>query len=304
MSQVNEIRKRLIRLLFCVSLAGICQAGDLAIKSFDNAGRLTFSELTTATVYRVEWAPKTSGPWTNSWAALSAIPATGSGIVTCSVPMFYRVVATVTNLQPANPPIFVNNDFEADENGATPPSGWGIYLYTVSDTGVVGVPAYTNHTLQVTTGRRYSGSKAILSSVVNTYGQNYSHPANGTTRRSTQILTNNIPIDTSVSTLYLWRSSPSFTTSSRWSFTFSVILTDGTNTGTVQLFYQAFNSGAVSTHDLQAAGNDGQTWYRHPIPIPANIDRSKLRVAICNCQDSWDGTSASNTIYYDLITDN
>ena len=42
------------------------------------------------------------GPWTNTWEALASIMAKGSGIVTCSVPMCYRVVATVTNAASRN----------------------------------------------------------------------------------------------------------------------------------------------------------------------------------------------------------
>ena len=72
-------------------------AGDLAITSFDGTGQLTFNEIDGATSYRVEWAPAPSGPWTNftgaAGAALDEIVAKGSGIVTCSVPMCYRVVA-------------------------------------------------------------------------------------------------------------------------------------------------------------------------------------------------------------------
>ena len=82
--------------LVCAA-CGMAGAEDFKIQSFNGTGQLTFNEISTATVYRVEWAPTPSGPWTNSWDALAAIAATGSGSVTCSVPMCYRVVATVTN---------------------------------------------------------------------------------------------------------------------------------------------------------------------------------------------------------------
>jgi formylglycine-generating enzyme required for sulfatase activity len=76
----------------------------LRVESFNGAGRLTFNEIPTATVYRVESAPAPDGSWTvasNGSVAITAV-ATGSGSVTCSVPVdvarqFYRVVATVTN---------------------------------------------------------------------------------------------------------------------------------------------------------------------------------------------------------------
>ncbi len=83
------------------------RADGLRVESFSSAGRLTFNEIPTATVYRVESAPAPGGSWavaSNGPAAIT-FPATGSGSVTCSVPMdatrtFYRVVATVTNAPP------------------------------------------------------------------------------------------------------------------------------------------------------------------------------------------------------------
>ena len=74
------------------------QAEDLVIQSFDSSGKLTFNELTNATEYRVEWACTVGGAWTNSWNSLNGIPAVGSGTVTVSVPMVYRVVATVVTV--------------------------------------------------------------------------------------------------------------------------------------------------------------------------------------------------------------
>ncbi len=68
---------------------------NFVIQSFDGTGRLTFNELPTAKKYRVEWAPTPSGPWSSTWASLADISAYGSGIVTCSVPMVYRVVAVL-----------------------------------------------------------------------------------------------------------------------------------------------------------------------------------------------------------------
>ncbi len=81
-------------LVFC-GLVGV-QAEDLVIESLDSNGRLIFNELTNAAVYRVEWASSPADPWTISWEALNAIPATGSGSVTASVPMFYRVIMDST----------------------------------------------------------------------------------------------------------------------------------------------------------------------------------------------------------------
>ncbi len=88
-------------------LAGAAiKAGELVIDSFDSTGRLIFDEIANAENYRVEWASSPSGPWTNfsaAAAALDHIPAMGSGSVTSSVPVFYRVVASL----PPPPPDFV-----------------------------------------------------------------------------------------------------------------------------------------------------------------------------------------------------
>jgi formylglycine-generating enzyme len=107
------------------------QAGDLAIQSFDGTGRLTFNEVSTAETYRVEWAPSPAGPWTNTWGALASIIAKGSGIVTCSVPMCYRVVATVTNAAPPQQQgLYLVVDLTGSPTypvtylDAVPPGGW------------------------------------------------------------------------------------------------------------------------------------------------------------------------------------
>ena len=99
MNRMKTLRWALPALLLSMAVT-IGRSEEFAIKSFDGTGRLTFNEISTATVYRVEWAPTPAGPWTNFTAAafaMDAIVAKGSGIVTCSVPMCYRVVATVAS---------------------------------------------------------------------------------------------------------------------------------------------------------------------------------------------------------------
>jgi formylglycine-generating enzyme required for sulfatase activity len=102
-------------------LAGISQAEDLRIQSFDGTGQLTFNTTDNATNYRVEWASSPAGPWTNfaeASAKLDSIP--GSGIVTCSVPMCYRVVASAADY------------LVIDLSGGTNASSYPVtYLYAV-----------------------------------------------------------------------------------------------------------------------------------------------------------------------------
>ncbi len=95
--------KILLGLLLTSVLA--VQADDVVIQSFDTAGKIAFNEVPGATNYRVEWASTLTGPWTNfasASAALDHMTAAGSGVVTCAVPMVYRVVAWVTNPPPAD----------------------------------------------------------------------------------------------------------------------------------------------------------------------------------------------------------
>ncbi len=76
---------------------------ELVIESLDSAGELVFGEITNATSYRVEWASAPGGPWhsfSNAAQTLDEIAATGTGSVTSSVPMFYRVVADVISPPP------------------------------------------------------------------------------------------------------------------------------------------------------------------------------------------------------------
>jgi formylglycine-generating enzyme len=69
------------------------------IESFDSTGQLTFSPMPNAASYRVEWAPSANGPWTNFTGGygqfLDQIVAAGAEPITVSVPMLYRVVATM-----------------------------------------------------------------------------------------------------------------------------------------------------------------------------------------------------------------
>jgi len=96
MKRMQTWRWVLAALLLAMGMTTAGRAEEFAIQSL-GVGRLTFNEAATTGTYRVEWAPSPTGPWTNTWKALATIVAKGSGIVTCTVPMCYRVVATVTN---------------------------------------------------------------------------------------------------------------------------------------------------------------------------------------------------------------
>lgn len=78
------------------------RGGAQLVGSLDDAGRLIFNELPRPVEYTVEWAPAPDGPWTNTWGTLTSIPAGGGSSITCSVPVYYRVTALVTNPTPEN----------------------------------------------------------------------------------------------------------------------------------------------------------------------------------------------------------
>jgi formylglycine-generating enzyme required for sulfatase activity len=101
------------------------RAADLLIQSFDGTGRLTFNASNSATNYTVEWAASPAGPWTNTWAHLIDIPVPVVGVVTCSVPMCYRVVATpfdyiVVDISGGTSAV----SYAVTYLAAVPPGGW------------------------------------------------------------------------------------------------------------------------------------------------------------------------------------
>ncbi len=87
--------------LACSLAIAAAKADELVIESFDSTGRLTFNTLADGTNYnyRVEWAPYPGGPWNVFGASgacrLDTIQAEPGSSVTSSVPMCYRVVATL-----------------------------------------------------------------------------------------------------------------------------------------------------------------------------------------------------------------
>ncbi len=135
------------------------KADAFVIESFDRAGVLIFSEITNATSYSVEWASSPSGPWQNfsiAADALDLIPATGSGSVTSSVPMFYRVVAV---LPPPPPDFAVSNSGTSSYliNGEANPE---LHLvrgqtYTIS-VNAAGHPFWIKTTATTGTGEQYN----------------------------------------------------------------------------------------------------------------------------------------------------
>jgi formylglycine-generating enzyme required for sulfatase activity len=103
----SSVGKRVWIFIAVMGLAFTAAAGErhCAVRAFDGSGRLTFNELATATVYRVEWANAPTGAWHTGTPGVTAIKACciGQCVTTVSVAQaacFYRVIASVTNVPP------------------------------------------------------------------------------------------------------------------------------------------------------------------------------------------------------------
>ena len=97
MKRMNRLIGSLFAALVCAAV-GTAGAEDLVITSFGGNGQLVFNTLNDGTnyEYRMEWAPSPAGPWTcfeGAAGLLQSMSPAGSGSVTSSVPMCYRVVA-------------------------------------------------------------------------------------------------------------------------------------------------------------------------------------------------------------------
>src|SRR5271170_5573168 len=75
-------------------LAGVHQAAAQlpVITSFSQNGLLVCSGLSNGSVASVQWASSLSGPWQSNWAGLGAVTVNSNGLISVSVPMFYRVL--------------------------------------------------------------------------------------------------------------------------------------------------------------------------------------------------------------------
>ena len=105
------------------------------ITSLSRNGQLVCTNLLPRGVAVVEWAPSPSGPWTNSWAGLTGVLADSNGVISVSVPMFYRVRGTLppTNgmaLVPAGSFIIGNSTADSDITDASPTNVYvsGFYM--------------------------------------------------------------------------------------------------------------------------------------------------------------------------------
>ncbi|MBK7705907.1 MAG: hypothetical protein IPJ30_09035 [Acidobacteria bacterium] len=201
-----------------------------------------------------------------------------------------------------------NNDFEANPGGTQHPNitAWSKDYYAHNDCGTRGDTPYGSHQLLVSDTRYFTGTKSIYSFSQNAGGGGGCN-ADPNSRNTTVDLTTTAVFSTNANTLYLWRSEIDYSTSSRWNHNLTVVISDGVNTEWDLLFCRAWGlqegctNNFQDTHDLTAIGADGLTWYRHPIPIPPMMNKDNLRLTIRHDQDSWDGTSAWSSLYYDLV---
>lgn len=100
-------------LLFC-SLCESPAQNSVKIDSLDKNGRLSFLPVANAAHYQIQWAPSSAGPWTNFSAAantLDFIEPSGLNVITSEVPMFFRVLAVITNPTPDGMTLIPEGDF-------------------------------------------------------------------------------------------------------------------------------------------------------------------------------------------------
>ena len=122
MKRMNGVIGSLFAALVCAAV-GTAGAEDLVITSFGGNGQLVFNPLNDGTnyEYRMEWAPSPAGPWScfeGASGLLQSMSPAGSGSVTSSVPMCYRVVALPPHLRgmvriPAGTNAGIDPDFGA-----------------------------------------------------------------------------------------------------------------------------------------------------------------------------------------------
>lgn len=102
--------------MMAVLCAGVSLAEDVVLESFSRTGELSFTQVSNAVNYRVEWASSPAGPWQTFSAAAAVLddlaPVPGA-MASASVPMVYRVVAVVAG--PAEG--LVINEVDYDQPG-------------------------------------------------------------------------------------------------------------------------------------------------------------------------------------------
>ena len=82
------MRSEICSLFACVVmvLTSTVGAQDIVIDSFAGNGELTFNEMSSAQVYRVEWRTNWfSGQWSTGAPGVNAISPSGTGTVSCTV---------------------------------------------------------------------------------------------------------------------------------------------------------------------------------------------------------------------------
>lgn len=91
--------KYYLLLIALTLLAGINSIpAQVVITSFSQNGVLVCSNLPPGNPATVAWASSLNGPWQTDWGTLSGVTANSNGVVSVSVPMFYRVLV----LNPTN----------------------------------------------------------------------------------------------------------------------------------------------------------------------------------------------------------
>jgi hypothetical protein len=191
-----------------------------------------------------------------------------------------------------------NGDFEKDDPGTSYSAitDWDYQL-----TAEAGNPP-TGDDLDIVDDYYFTNDQSVYSYLQTTSVSPF--PGNS---RASQYLVTETPINTTANTVQLWIGGDGYTTSSRYAWYISLILTDGTNTYEEKLRCDCWgnNEGCTPNHydhyDRTKTGADGTTWKRYTVEIPDDIDKSELTIKVRHSQESWDLTAASSWYRLDAI---
>lgn len=185
-------------------------------------------------------------------------------------------------------------------------SGWRFATSNRNDAGVFGSTPRGQWDARSVADRRHSGNASLRTLVRNVAGGGGTD-ADGRKATLSIGLPDDLRFANQAAALELWRSDLEWTTSARWYHRLLLTLGDSRTQHEFVLYCRAWglNEGCDNNFydgsDLTETGADGFSWYRHRIAIPDDLDRQRLWLRLEHQQDSWDGTTAESTVYWDDI---
>lgn len=259
-------------------------------------------------------APRASTPGSSAPFRLCAHPAIGGNGFDGAIdavglfgrPLSAAEIAGLIAESPRAASGLPNPGFESAAPGAVMNAieGWRFASYNRNDFGAYGPNPTGQVDARIVSDRRRSGSVALRTFVRASGGGG---PGDADNRRTTLVI--GLPEDLRMAqrapAIELWRSDPTWTTSSRWYHRLTAFVGDNRTTHEILLYCRAWGLGEGCPNNYfdgaaaSAIGADGAPWRRHRIAIPAELDRERLWLRIEHQQDAWDVTTAESTLHFD-----